>query len=174
LAGHLVSTATSDVVTLRAQPLTAEAFAPYGEVLEQRGSLRPVVDTGRVSVERVRLAKGRIGPDVQELARHDSYDQVFVELEGRLVLVVAPAVGPDATALVDYDATAAFVLEPGDVAMVRRGVWHITVPVTDVAFVNVTRRDDDEDTTGGEAGRHYIANVNTLERDGRLLRVVDG
>jgi len=162
----------SEVVRLPARGLDGLAFTPYGEVLEPRGSLRPYFGSGRTSVEQVRMPSGALGPQIEQLARHDSYDQVFAQVEGRLALVVAPE-PEEGRPLVDYDRTVAFVLEPGDVVMVRRGAWHTVVPLGDVTFVNVTRRDDEEDLTAGESGRHYISNVNTKERDGRILQVED-
>jgi ureidoglycolate hydrolase len=41
----------------------------------------------------------------------------------------------------DYDHTAAFVVEPGQVAFIDKGVWHSLVPVgAACTFVNVTRK----------------------------------
>jgi ureidoglycolate hydrolase len=162
---------TEVVVTVPTRSLDPQAFAPFGTVLEARGSLRPWVGSGELSVERVHLPAGMIGPEVDELARHDSYDQVFIETAGRLALVVALAPTEEGERLVDYDHLGAFVLEPGDAALVRRGIWHITVPLTDVTFINLTRRDLDEEPTRTEAGRPYIANVNMKDADGRVLLV---
>jgi ureidoglycolate hydrolase len=168
----------AEVLELSARVLTAAEFAPYGEVLEARGSLRPQLENGVLSIERVHLGAN---PRVEELAMHFSYDQVFVAAEGQLALVVAPA--PDRSGVadndprgadafdVDYAMLRAFVLEPGDAVMVRRGSWHTTAPLTDAVFVNVTRRDGDEVTANSGRYRPYIENVNIARRDGRMLLV---
>jgi ureidoglycolate hydrolase len=113
---------------------------------------------------------------VEELAMHWSYDQVFVEIAGRMALVVAPAAAApsaDGQDPVAPESVAAFLLEPGDVVMVRKGTWHMTVPLDDVTFVNITRRDEDEDTTASEATRGYIASANLPAASGAVVQLVE-
>ena len=70
---------------------------------------------------------------IAQLAIHFSYNQTFIPVQGSLILVVAPA--PDrqsadpSTYTFDYDHAAAFVVEPGQVAFIEKGVWHSLVPV---------------------------------------------
>jgi hypothetical protein len=72
-----------------------------------------------------------------------SYTQTFVILKGSIIFVYAPAnlKGDHDLMPLDYDRFGAFVMDPGDVAHINRGVWHGGVVLgTSCRFVNVTRR----------------------------------
>jgi ureidoglycolate hydrolase len=112
-----------------------------------------------------------------------SYNQTFIPVQGSMVLVVAPA--PDRqstdprTYAFDYDHAAAFVIEPGQVAFIDKGVWHSLVPVgAACTFINVTRKNAQEPATaeGNEArmerihaARPYVEYVDLQARDDRVL-----
>ncbi len=118
--------------SLIARPLTAEAFAPYGEVLEAPR------DFGRTYIEDA-LANGRNGaraslsfslvkpaaalPLIAHLMeRHEFSSQSFVPMEdGRFLVIVAPKAsggGPDLTRV------EAFVAGPGQGVTYGMDVWH--------------------------------------------------
>jgi len=67
-------------------------------------------------------------------------------MQGSLVLIVAPpprnrAASPAAYE-VGYEQLAAFVLEPGEVAHIEKGVWHIVATLGgDCRFLSATRKD---------------------------------
>jgi len=100
-----------------------------------------------------------------------------------MILVVAPA--PDrpsadpSTYAFAYEQAAAFVVEPGQVACIEKGVWHSLVPVgAECTFVNVTRKNVQEPATeeGNEArmerihaARPYVDYVDLAARDQRVL-----
>jgi len=125
--------------TLTARPLTAEAFAHYGEVLEAPR------EAGRIYIERA-LANGRAGakpslsttlarpPDllpfqVTQLERHQFSSQSFVPMEpGRFLVIVAPKLasgGPDVSR------AEAFVADPGQGVTYGMDVWHHALTVLD-------------------------------------------
>lgn len=117
---------------ITARQLTAEAFAPYGEVLS------PPAETGRVYIQEA-LANLRPGARpsfalalVQPVARlpviatrmerHEYSSQSFMPLDpGRFLVIVAPSApegGPDASRM------EAFVTAPGQGVTYGANVWH--------------------------------------------------
>jgi ureidoglycolate hydrolase len=109
----------AETITVRPQPLTAEAFRPYEHIVDSHHPAYPDVEEGRPAVVCVDLKHQPNTKRVGQLAIHFSYRQTFIPLRGALVLVVAPpphnrAAGPAAYE-VDYERLAAFVLEPGQV-----------------------------------------------------------
>ncbi len=125
--------------TLIAKPLTAEAFAPYGDVLEA-----PIA-FGRTYFERA-LANGRrdAKPSLSislakpvaslplravQMERHEFSSQSFVPLDaGRWFVIVAPKAatgGPDAAR------AEAFVAGPGQGVTYGMNVWHHPLSVLD-------------------------------------------
>jgi len=101
---------------LTAVALTAEAFAPYGEVIETHG--RPfrrinedtcrrfddlaridvLQDGGRPLLSIFESVPRRLPLAVRSLERHPLSSQAFVPLDGRRFLVVVAGDGPDVAA----------------------------------------------------------------------------
>jgi len=144
-------------LTLRLEPLTPEAFAPFGDVVESpaRG--------GRISLdETLRACDGATMPKLAfnnaephalpltatQMERHNRTSQCFVPLDvSRWVLLVAPDLdgAPDASALRAFVAT-------GDQAVnYHLGAWHHPLRVLDragrfaVLMWSTGRREDDEE-----------------------------
>jgi ureidoglycolate lyase len=132
-------------LTIEAAPLTAAAFAPYGDVVEaadrfaviNSGTTRQYADLARIDVDaqdgRPRLSLYRVTPYamplvVTMLERHPLSSQLFVPLGGAPFLVVVAAAGSD-------------TLEPGNVRAFlsngrqgvnyRPGTWHHPVIALD-------------------------------------------
>jgi mannose-6-phosphate isomerase-like protein (cupin superfamily) len=168
-----------EVVEITLEPISAPRFEPYGQVLEPGALAFPHTDEGRIGVELIDLAASRFDPaNLQSVALHFSYNQLFCVLSGRLALVVAPAPGaPDgdpARCPLDYDGLRVFALGPGDVVLIDAGTWHQTVALGGpVRFLNVTRKDPDEQSSPLVAERRYIEHVDIGARDGRLLRIIE-
>ena len=172
-----------DMIPVKIRPLSGETFRRYGQVLERGGLVYPDTDDGRVAMEMLQVRRRPDANQIAQLAIHFSYNQTFIPVQGSMVLVVAPA--PDRqsanprTYAFDYDHAAAFVVEPGQVAFIDKGVWHSLVPVgAACTFVNVTRKNAQEPATeeGHEAhmerihaARPYVEYVDLQTRDNRVL-----
>jgi ureidoglycolate lyase len=139
---------------LTAQPLTQQAFAPYGMVLAAPANAGRLINGGNAErfdlVEDLRLgAEGgrpmlavfraqarRFPHEVTEMERHALGSQTFVPLgERRFVIVVAPAgAAPSA------DVLAAFVTDGLQGVTLAPGTWHHALLAVDAGdFVVVER-----------------------------------
>jgi ureidoglycolate lyase len=121
---------------LKPEPLTAEAFAPFGDVIEARGEPRGinygvtqrfhdlakldcVEQGGRAIVNIFRSQPPAYPFAVTVMERHPLSSQAFVPLSGRPFLVVVAPKGP-----FDRDAVRAFCAGPGQGVNFARGTWH--------------------------------------------------
>lgn len=145
------------LVPLAVQPLTAQAFAPYGTVLAApAGTGRPInggnarrfdlvadlqlgAAGGRPMLALFRAQARRFPHEVTEMERHALGSQTFVPLgERRFVIVVAPAgESPVAGAL------AAFITNGLQGVTLAPGTWHHALLAVDAGdFVVVERAGD--------------------------------
>lgn len=136
----MTDTATdAEVFTIVPEPVTGEAFAPFGEVLsltdapklpidlyQGRNAIHgPVVLQADEQPEFILFKVGDRGGEIRYLERHHGMTQTFIPLGGDpFVSVVAP---PDVE-LVDgfprFDQVRAFLV-PGDAVLnIHRGTWH--------------------------------------------------
>lgn len=141
-----------------AKPLTAAAFAPYGEVLEAPS------EPGRLYIEKS-LANGRPGarPSLSfslakpiaslplkavQMERHEFSSQSFVPMDaGRFFVIVAPKLatgGPDASR------AEAFLAAPGQGVTYAMNTWHhplsvIGTPIRFAIFMWLERSRTDEE-----------------------------
>jgi len=135
----------SPSVIVRAEPLTPEAFAPFGEVVEHRGPARRSLFTGPFEIEGAearpamwvtRVEEGRDLPIVLgAMERHPLSAQTFIPLRGQAYLVaVCPARADGAP---DASEMRAFVGGPHQGVVYRRNVWHhgLTVLAQPAEFV---------------------------------------
>lgn len=125
---------------LPAEPLTGEAFAPYGQVIEcaghagyaiNEGSSQRFTDLAQLEAD----AEGRLALSIFRaearqspyaltcLERHPLGSQAFVPLDGQAFLVVVSARYPDPRAPAP-DALRLFVSDGRQGINFRRGVWH--------------------------------------------------
>jgi ureidoglycolate lyase len=117
-------------------PLTAEAFAPFGEVIAAGGAPRPInygatlrfhdlaaIDAdgegGRVIVSIFRSTPPAYPFALQIMENHPVASQAFMPLSGRPYLVVVAPAGP-----FDAGALRAFAAGAGQGVNFRKGVWH--------------------------------------------------
>ena len=126
---------TSPQRTLAAAPLSADAFAPFGDVIAAGGEPSWLINEGRCGryhdLARVDIAEGRSGISlfasecvalpyaVDMMERHPLGSQAFLPMgEARTLVVVAP----------DADGAPglpqAFVAAPGVGFNIARNVWH--------------------------------------------------
>jgi ureidoglycolate hydrolase len=174
-------------VRIKLEPLNAEAFAPYGQVLESKQPIFPEVEPGegRVAMEIIKAKRPANARRLEQLAIHFSYNQTFIPLHGALVLVVAPAPSNRSAGQekyeVNYSKLKAFLVEVGQAAFIDKGVWHNAItPGTECTFINVTRKNPGEGTTQSiEPGRveevpktrPYVEFVDLKKRDGRFIEL---
>ena len=123
--------------TLPMEPLTREAFAPFGDVIELDGARHfpinggtterfhdlasiDVAQAGGRAIVSVFRAQPRAWPlEIAMMERHPLGSQAFVPLrDGRYAVVVAPAGEFDPTQL------RAFWVEGGQGVNYAKGVWH--------------------------------------------------
>jgi ureidoglycolate lyase len=151
---------------LWAEPLTAEAFAPYGNVIDvdaarrhypiNDGSALRHDDLARVDVHEaggegivaiVRAQPVQLPVPLRALERHRLGSQLFMPLQPvRFLVVVASRDSPQ-----PFAAARCFVALPGQGVQYRRGTWHHPVLALDAPtdFLVVDRHDpagsDDND-----------------------------
>ena len=136
---------------IRAEPLTAEAFAPWGEVLETTGEPDRIINEGRCGRwhDRARLdVEGRAGISIfrsQKVAmpyafrlveRHPLGSQAFLPMtEHPFLVIVAPDEGGTP------GRPRAFLTAPGQGINLARGAWHgVLTPLADPGLFAVVDR----------------------------------
>lgn len=135
---------------LHTQPLTAEAFAPWGEVLDTAGEPDRLINEGRCGRwhDRARLDADRLGlslfrsspvrlPHAFDLVeRHPLGSQAFVPMTEHPFLVI---VAPDEGGVPGRPL--AFLTAPGQGINLRRGAWHgVLTPLTEPGLFAVIDR----------------------------------
>ena len=143
---------------LKIEPLSAERFAPFGDVLHNDGSVRrnfyPETTVPGIGAGELRFWVSHVAPTagaplvIEKLERHPYAAQSFIPLgTSRWLVIVAPhaAVGTPELAGLKI-----FLAAPGQGVSYRRGAWHHGTTVLDAPAqfaVLMWRRaagDDDE------------------------------
>lgn len=121
--------------TIRTQPLTAEAFAPFGQVIEATGDATKIINQGNCGrwhdLAQIDIPTGRAGISIFEakprslpytldlLERHPLGSQAFLPMtEHPFLVTVAPDEGGRP------GQPLAFLTRPGQGINLGRGVWH--------------------------------------------------
>jgi len=175
-----------DTLKVKIQPLTAELFRPYGEVLKPKQLIYPETEEGKVAMEMLTVKYRPNAKKMDQLAIHFSYNQTFLPVQGSLVLVVAPPprnreAGPSHYEL-DYEKIAAFMVDPGQAAFIYKGTWHNALTLgSECTFINVTRKNKGEGTSPEEelqgkierisTIRPYVEYVDLKKRDNRVIEL---
>jgi ureidoglycolate hydrolase len=175
-----------DTLKVKIQPLTAELFRPYGEVLKPKQLIYPETEEGRVAMELLAMKYRPNAKKLDQLAIHFSYNQTFIPVQGSLVLIVAPPprnreAGPSGYEL-DYEKVAAFMVDPGQAAFIYKGTWHNAITLgSECAFINVTRKNQGEGTSPEDelqgkierisTIRPYVEYVDLKKRDNRVIEL---
>ena len=142
------------------KPLTAEAFARFGDVIEARGAPRLINqghakryhdlaaldlfdDGGRAAVSIFHSTPPPYPFAICEMERHPKSTQAFVPLSGRSFLVVVAPPGA-----FDENAIEAFVVSPTQGINLHKGVWHHfnLALEAESAFLVIDRDAADENT----------------------------
>lgn len=131
-------------ITLEVQPMTREAFAPYGEIIGERGPIEIDLDQGAASFVAQTVEKRPMMFDF--LGRHSRTEQVFSPLGGSksIIAVAMPTEGESP----DPNKMAAFLVDGSFAFKLHRGTWHTSAfPLKDQASFLVVDREGtlDED-----------------------------
>jgi ureidoglycolate hydrolase len=123
--------ASPRIVPLTPQPLSRDAFAPFGVLPPDEGDaptadLEFRLDDGWVNfightLDELDVVDGALHCDV--LNRHDTHTQTLMPMSGDAVLVVAPADVP-LTSDDELTTVRAFVVRQYECVHLRRGTWH--------------------------------------------------
>ncbi|MCP9482393.1 ureidoglycolate lyase [Shimia sp. CNT1-13L.2] len=157
--------------TIHLQPLTAAAFAPFGDVIEVSGKADKIINQGRCGRyhDRARLdfTDGQAGISVFQskcvtlpfaldmMERHPDGSQAFLPLSDKpFIVVVAP----------DEDGKPgrplAFKTAPGQGVNYHRGVWHgVLTPLHDPGLFAVVDRIGE----GPNLEEHWFATPLTID-----------
>lgn len=143
---------------LLAEPLTALEFAPFGDVLDNDGSLRrnfyPDATKQGDGLGELRFWVSHVEPtttkliSITQLERHPFAAQSFIPLSvSRWLIIVAPRMLDESP---DIGRLRAFIAAPGVGICYRRGTWHRGTTVLNAAaqfgvlMWRRAARDDDE------------------------------
>ena len=120
------------VQRLKPEPMTAESFAPFGELWHAPGppgdeaEIVPVGFTyqGKATVSVIR--QPHVGLAFTELERHFGVTQGFAQLSGSpsVVCVARPSATDDPADIPDPADVRAFLIDPAVGYAFRRGTWH--------------------------------------------------
>ncbi len=139
--------------TITARPLTAQDFAPYGDVLAAEGQADKIINQGFCGRwhDRARLdfgPDGRAGISIFKaeprslpytldlLERHPEGSQAFIPMSMTEWLVIVAADAGDAPGRI-----AAFIAAPGQGINLHRGTWHgVLTPLHAPGFFAVIDR----------------------------------
>ncbi len=142
-------------ILLEATPLNAEAFRPFGKVVEHSGvGRRNMIESEfsdpregfRQSMWMSRLSDASTLPlSIDQLERHPFSHQAFIPLLGQRYLVVCCPDLPDGNP--NITEARAFVAAPHQGVIYRRNVWHAGLRVLDAPaeFVVVMALNDGKD-----------------------------
>lgn len=135
---------------IKAEPLTAEAFAPWGDVLETSGDPDRIINEGRCGRwhDRANLDADRIGLSLfrsgsvslpyafKLVERHPLGSQAFLPMtEHPFLVIVAPDEGGKP------GRPRAFLTAPGQGINLKKGAWHgVLTPLADPGLFAVVDR----------------------------------
>lgn len=161
---------------LVATPLSAKAFAPYGDVIESTGPSIPInhgtghryrdlatvtvaAEGGRPAISRVACVAEAVPVLLRLMERHPLGSQAFVPVDGQryLVVVAPPGAAPKP------DALRAFLANGRQGINYHRGTWHhpIIALDRDCEFVEVHRAGPDDNCEEVEIGTHVEVYLQT-------------
>jgi ureidoglycolate lyase len=128
-------------ISLLVQPMTAEAFAPYGEIIGDRGPVELDLDGGRANVVAQTVESRPLTFDF--IGRHERTEQVFAPLgDAKSIIALAPPC-QNGSALPDVDRMAAFLVDNSCAFKLHRGTWHTSAfPVGERATFLVLEREN--------------------------------
>lgn len=127
-------------ICLKVLPMTADSFAPYGEIIGERGNVDIDLDGGNVNLVTQTVESRPLSFDF--LGRHQRTEQVFVPIGGaKSIIAVAPPSAQN-NALPDVKNMAAFLIDGTCAFKLHRGTWHASAfPLDEFATFLVLDRE---------------------------------
>ncbi len=178
---------------IKIQPLTDEAFRPFGEVLSRKEAEPFFQMTGGI-VQGWKVDFVCEGPTevaymkvdfqswaVEEMERHFEVTQTFIPLKGKpMIMVVAPATDPgDREAVPSPEECSAFYMDGTHGVMLGVGTWHASARLAlyppDCEFVYLSSSNTTQDLrrVAAEGGEPTLSQVvNYRQRFGVALEPV--
>lgn len=159
------------MTVIKAQPLTAAAFAPFGDVLDASGAADKIINQGKCGRyhDRAQLdfSDGRAGISIFKgdkrslpltldlVERHPDGSQAFVPMSADPFLVVVADDDNGTPA-----APRAFITEPGQAINFHRGTWHgVLTPLSEPGLFAVIDRIGE----GANLEEHWFDTPFTIE-----------
>lgn len=109
-------------ICLTPQPMTRENFAPFGEIISERGSVELNLDGGPPSVAMQTVEARPMTFDF--LGRHRRTEQVFAPLGNRQSIIAVAASSKDNPDVPDLLKMAAFIVDGSSAFKLHRDTWH--------------------------------------------------
>lgn len=138
---HVTGEQLIRIISLTVRPMTREAFAPYGEIVNEPGSVELDLDGGNTSVVAQTVESRPMKFDF--IGRHQRCEQFFAPLGGaKSILAVAPPC-ENGSAVPDVSRMAAFLVDGSSAFKLHRGTWHVSAfPVDESATFLVLDREN--------------------------------
>jgi len=125
-------------IVLRPQPMTRESFAPYGEMISERGPVELDINGGCPTVLVQTVERHEMTFDF--LGRHLRTEQVFSPLgSAHAVIAVAP---PNQDGKIELKKLMAFMVDGKAAYKLHKGTWHTSAfPIDERATFLVVERE---------------------------------
>lgn len=128
-------------ICLNVQPMNAEAFAPYGQIVTQRGDIALDFDGGQANVAAQTVEARPMTFDF--LGRHLRSEQFFAPLGAKKSIIAVAPPSENGNAMPDINKLAAFLVDGSCAFKLHRGTWHASMfPLADNASFLVLDREN--------------------------------
>jgi len=128
-------------ICLIVQPMSAETFAPYGQIVIERGDVALDIDGGKASMTAQTVEARPMIFDF--LGRHQRSEQFFAPLGTRKSIIAVAPPCDNGTALPDINKLAAFLVDGECAFKLHRGTWHASAfPLNEKASFLVMDREN--------------------------------
>lgn len=152
---------------IRAEPLTAEAFAPFGRLIAARDDEPDYRAASGTRGWHVAFESGQPllsvlktpyrGLSFAKMERHFHVSQAFVRLGGSAAVVAVAPPSEDRASAPRLEDLHAFLLDGSTGYVLHRGTWHsldrFALQPPDTTFLMITDRETQHDLTESYAGR---------------------
>ena len=159
------------VQLIRIEPLTVEAFAPFGGIIDVGDCAPDYVGVSGTEGWHIDFESGRplvsllrtpyLGLRFRTMERHFHVSQAFVPLGGERAAVAVAPPSPDRDSVPQLDAIRAFLLDGSKGYVLHKGTWHsldrFPLRPPDTRFVMITDHETQEDLTAAcDAGKPAV------------------